>query len=150
LVRKETVAVCTYVGVIYPSQIDHMGHLNVAHYAAMFDQATWVFLAKFGLNRRYTENGQRGMAAVSQNVSYYKEVFAGDVVNIQSVLLEVHDKTIRFLHTMRCNDDDAVVATSEIVGAHLDRVHHRACSLPEEIRERLRKALAADSPTAGR
>lgn len=131
----------TYVGVVYPSQIDHMGHLNVAHYAAMFDQATWVFLAGVGLNRRYMETAQRGMAAISQNTAYRKEVLAGDVVTIHTALLEVHEKTIRFLHTMRCDDDDAVVATSELVGAHLDRVRHRACPFPEEIRERLRGAV---------
>lgn len=142
MASNEAVPTRTYVGVVYPSQIDHMGHLNVAYYAAMFDQATWVFLASVGLNRRYMETTQRGMAAVSQSTEYRREVFAGDVVIIHTALLEVHEKTIRFLHTMRC-DDDAVVATSQLVGAHLDRVHHRACPFPEDIRERLRRALAA-------
>ncbi len=35
----------TFVGVVYPDQADHMGHINVRHYVGMFDHATWVFFA---------------------------------------------------------------------------------------------------------
>jgi acyl-CoA thioesterase FadM len=43
----------------------------------------------------------RGMAAVQQNIAYKRELLAGDVVEVRSVLLELRDKAIRFLHEMR-------------------------------------------------
>ena len=39
----------TYRGVVYPSQCDHMGHMNVMWYVQKFDEATWQLLAAVGL-----------------------------------------------------------------------------------------------------
>ena len=41
------------------------------------------------------------MAAVQQNISYKRELLAGDIVEVTSRLLEIRDKSIRFLHEMR-------------------------------------------------
>ena len=37
-------AIETYRGVVYPWQMDHMGHMNVRFYSARFDEATWRLL----------------------------------------------------------------------------------------------------------
>ena len=39
----------TYRGVVYPSQCDFMGHLNVQHYIAAFDQAILHLTSELGL-----------------------------------------------------------------------------------------------------
>ena len=41
------------------------------------------------------------MAAVQQNVTYKRELLAGDIVEVRSRLLEIRDKSVRFLHEMR-------------------------------------------------
>ena len=42
-------AIETYRGFVYPSAIDHIGHMTVQSYTARFDEATWQFLAQLGL-----------------------------------------------------------------------------------------------------
>jgi len=127
----------TFVGVIYPNQLDHMGHVNVQYYASMFDQATWTFLSEFGITSEYMKANRRGMAAVSQHTNYLLELFSGDIVEIQTKLLEVSEKTIRFVHTMRRRPQMDTIATSELVGVHFDTEIHKSCPFPQEIKERL-------------
>ena len=127
----------TFVGVIYPNQLDHMGHVNVQYYASMFDQATWTFLSEFGITSEYMNANHRGMAAVSQHTNYLLELFSGDIVEIQTELLEVSEKTIKFVHTMRRKPQMDTIATSELVGVHFDTEIHKSCPFPHEIKERL-------------
>ncbi len=131
----------TYVGTLYPRDTDHMGHVNVASYTQMFDSATWVFFDRQGLGRRYLEDNGCGMAAVRQVLTYSKELFAGDTVVVSTDILEVQEKTIRFRHTMQLAVSGELVATSELVGAHLDRKRHRAVPFPPEIAQRLRQLV---------
>ena len=114
-----------------------MGHANVQYYASMFDQATWAFLSEFGITSEYMKTKHRGMAAVSQQTKYLLELFSGDIVEIQTELLEVSEKTIRFVHTMRRRPQMDTIATSELVGVHFDTEVHKSCPLPPEIKARL-------------
>jgi acyl-CoA thioester hydrolase len=127
----------TFVGVVYPNQIDHMGHANVQYYASVFDQATWAFLSEFGITPEYMKANHRGMAAVSQRTKYILELFSGDIVEIETELLGVTERTIRFIHTMRRRPQMDTIATSQLVGVHFDTEIHKSCPLPEEIKERL-------------
>ena len=85
------------------------------------------------------------MAGVQQNISYTRELFAGDVIEIRSQVLEVSDKRLRFRHEMRDIESGAVAAVSEIMAVHLDKRAHKSCRLPETIRQRA-AALAAGKP----
>ena len=114
-----------------------MRHVNVQYYASMFDQATWAFLSDFGITSEYMKANHKGMAAVSQQTKYLLELFSGDIVEIQTELLEATEKTIKFVHTMRRRPQMDTIATSELVGVHFDTEIHKSCPLPREIKERL-------------
>ncbi len=135
----------TYTGVIYPQYVDHMGHMNVQYYVALFDQATWVLFDRVGLSSLYFTEHVRGMAALEQHIHYRREVFAGTVITITSEILSVFDKTVQFRHSMR--DHQNVASTCDMVGAHLDRVAHKAVPFPPDIRANLvaRSSAPADS-----
>ena len=122
----------TFQGVVSSSYIDHMGHMNVQYYVHLFDQATWVLFDRVGLSASYFSATGRGMAALEQHLVYKREVFAGTVVTIYSRVMEVSDKTVRFIHTME--DGQGLIATCEIVGAHFDRAAHRAISFSDDAR----------------
>jgi acyl-CoA thioester hydrolase len=125
----------TYRGVVYPSQLDHMGHMNVQWYTAKFDEGTWQLFSAVGITADYIRRSHRGMAALEQVTRYKAEVMAGDLLMVRSRILEVKDKTIRFIHTMYNVETGGEVATSELVAAHLDRKRRKACPLPEEIKK---------------
>ena len=80
---------------------DHIGHMNVASYVAKFDEANWRFFCALGLTPSYLRGERYGMAGVQQNITYRQELFAGDVIEIRSRVLEIADKRIRFEHEMR-------------------------------------------------
>jgi len=133
----------TYCGLVYPWHCDHMGHMNVMWYTGKFDEASWAFLARFGVTAAYMREHGRRMAAVEQTIVYRQELFAGDTVTIQSTLLEVRQKSIRFSHQMYKNGGADVAAACNLVGVHLDAQTRKSCALPEDIAERARRLIGA-------
>lgn len=133
----------TYRGAVYPSQCDHMGHMNVAFYVAKFDEATWQLFAALGLTRARLDAENIGMAGVEQHIEYRHELFPGDVVTVTSEVVEVKDKAIRFAHEMRNDATGEVAARMLVVAVHLDRAARRARSFPDDVRERARRLIPA-------
>lgn len=125
----------TYRGVVYPNQLDHMGHMNVQWYTAKFDEGTWHLFSSIGITSAYIRQNNKGMAAVEQTIKYKAEVLAGDLLVIKSRIIEIKDKSIRFIHTMYNAETGVELATSELVGIHLDRELRKACSLPDFIKK---------------
>jgi acyl-CoA thioester hydrolase len=66
------------------------------------------------------------MAALEQITKYKSEVIVGDLLVIKSKILEVKNKTLRFFHVMYNAETKQEVATSELVGVHLDRVKRKS------------------------
>ena len=87
--------IVTYRGTVYPSQCDHMGHMNVMWYVAKFDEASWQLLAMLGLTASRFRSEGIGMAAVDQHLEYRRELHAGDAVTIRSAIVGVAAKSIR-------------------------------------------------------
>ena len=133
----------TYRGVVYPHQLDHMGHMNVQWYTSKFDEATWHWFSYLGITNDYIQANQRGMAALEQLTKYKSEVMVGDLLRVTTTMIEVKPKTMRFLHTMYDAARGEVVSTSELVGVHLDRVQRKGCEFPAEIEKRCEAALAS-------
>jgi acyl-CoA thioester hydrolase len=139
-------AEATYRGTVYPWHCDHVGHMNVMWYVGKFDEATWNLFARIGLTPSYLRESGRGMAAVQQNISYRRELLAGDIVEVRSILLEVRDKVIRFVHEMRNAETGEIAATCELTGVHMDRRARKSVAFADSIRESARKHLAVAEP----
>jgi len=123
----------TYRGAVYPWQCDHMGHMNVMWYVGKFDEATWNLFAVVGLTPTLLRTQNRGMAAVQQNISYRRELNAGDVVMVRSAVLEVRDKVLRFVHEMRDAESGEIAALCELTGVHIDAKARKSCPFPAEV-----------------
>ena len=132
----------TYRGVVYPWQCDHMGHMNVMWYVGKFDEATWNLMAEVGLTPEYLRDNGRGMAAVEQQISYKRELLAGDTVTIRSEILELRDKSIRFRHIMR-GGEGSIAAETILTGVHIDTELRKSCAFEPVIRERAAALLAS-------
>ena len=86
------------------------------------------------------------MAAVQQNIAYKRELLAGDIVEIRSTLLEIREKSIRFLHEMRNAETGEIAATCEITGVHMDRKVRKSAPFEEAIRNTAMKHLVVAEP----
>ncbi|MEX3012017.1 acyl-CoA thioesterase [Hoeflea sp. TYP-13] len=139
----------TYRGVVRPHQMDHMGHMNVQWYTAIFDEATWHLFSTLGLTSEYFRSENRGMAALEQKTKYRAEVMAGNLLVCRSTVLEVADKTIRFLHHMYDAEKDTLSATTELTAAHLDREKRKACPLPEFARTKCLEVIGNNTDMPG-
>jgi len=123
----------TYRGVVYPWHCDHMGHMNVMWYVGKFDEATWNLFSAMGVTAAFLRERKRGMAAVQQNITYRRELHAGDTVQVHSAFIEVRDKVARFVHEMRNGETGEIAAYCMLTGVHIDTEQRRSCPFPQEI-----------------
>jgi acyl-CoA thioester hydrolase len=135
-----------YCGTVYPWQCDHVGHMNIMWYVGKFDEANWHLFARIGLTPTYLRQSNRGMAGVQQNIAYQRELLAGDIVEIKSVLLEVRDKSIRFRHEMRNAETGEIAACCEIIAVHIDRQAGKSIAFSDAIRKSAERQLAIPEP----
>jgi acyl-CoA thioester hydrolase len=136
----------TYCGTVYPWQCDHVGHMNIMWYAGKFDEANWNLFARIGLTPTYLRESGRGMAAIQQNITFKRELLAGDIVEVKSIVLEVRDKSIRFRHEMRNAETGEVAAVCEITAVHLDRQARKSAAFADAIRKSAERQLAIPEP----
>jgi acyl-CoA thioester hydrolase len=116
--------------------------MNVMWYVGKFDEATWNFVALLGFGATRMRAEEKGWAAVQQNITYRRELLAGDTVVVQTRLLDVRDKVIRFLHEMVHDESREVAAICELTGVHVDRRLRKAAALPPDVLEKARAMLA--------
>ena len=138
----------TYRGAVYPWHCDHMGHMNVMWYVGKFDEATWNLFAAMGITAAYLKANGRGMAAVQQNITYRRELLAGDTVAVRSAFVEVREKVARFVHEMRNAQTGEVSAICVLTGVSTDSRTRKSCPFPPDLVERARSLVRAyDLPT---
>ena len=135
----------TFRGIVYPWHLDHMGHMNVQHYVGMFDQSSWVLMAMLGMDASYFRDNHRGMAALEQTIQYKRELRAGDMFEIRSTILEVHEKTIRLCHGMHLAGTNELAASTTILGVHLDTNARKSLPLPVEMYKRASALIASEA-----
>jgi acyl-CoA thioester hydrolase len=131
---------------VYPSQCDHMGHMNVAAYVAKFDEATWQLFTAIGLTPSRLRKEKIGMAGVEQHLEYKRELYPGDVVTVSSTVLEVKEKVIRFAHEMKNDETGEVAARTVLVAVHLDMSTRKARAMPSDVRDRARSLIPEPTP----
>mgnify|MGYP003492378579 CR=1 FL=1 len=138
----------TYRGAVYPWHCDQMGHMNVMWYVGKFDEATWNLFAAMGVTTAFLRERKRGMAAVQQNITYRRELVAGDTVTAHSAFLEIRDKVARFVHEMRHGETGELAAYCMLTGVHIDAEARKACPFPQEILARGQSLVREYTPPA--
>ena len=125
----------TYRGVTYPWQCDQIGHMNITWYVSKFDEANWNLFASVGITPSYLRDGKFGVAGVQQNITYKRELMAGDVIEIRTRILEIREKVIRFVHEMSNVETQEIAATCEITAVHMDRNTRKSSPFPDAVRK---------------
>jgi len=82
----------------------------------------------------------------AENISYKRELLAGDIVEVKSRLLEIREKSIRFLHEMRNAETGEIAATCEFTGVHIDRQARKSAPFADAIRNTAMKQLEVSEP----
>jgi acyl-CoA thioester hydrolase len=138
----------TYRGTVYPWHCDHVGHMNVMWYVGKFDEATWQLFRALGLTPSYLREARRGMAAVDQHISYLQELHAGDVVTVRTRVVEIKEKSLRFVHEMRNDETGEIAATTTLKAVHLDTQARKSCAFPKSVVSCASAMIVADPHAA--
>ena len=73
-------------------------------------------------------------------------MLAGDIVEVTSRLLEIKEKSIRFLHEMRNAETGEITANCEITGVHMDRQARKSAPFAPAIRNAAMTHLSPSEP----
>jgi acyl-CoA thioester hydrolase len=146
--ESSSIPILTNQSVVYPWHCDHMGHMNVMWYTSKFDEATWRFFAELGMTSKWFTETDRGMAAIEQTTKYISELNAGDVIEINTRLLESHQKVLVFEHEMIDAANGQTAATSKLTGIHLDTIARRAAPFSDQVMKAASQLLGTGSALA--
>jgi acyl-CoA thioester hydrolase len=120
-----------------------MGHMNVMWYVGKFDEATWNLFAAMGVTATFLKQNHRGMAAVQQNITYRRELVAGDTVLVRSAFLEVREKVAKFVHEMCNAQTGEVSAICVLTGVSIDARTRKSCPFPQDLLMRAQRLVRA-------
>ncbi len=133
----------TYETCIKPEWIDEYGHMNVAHYITVCDQATWGFWQFVNAGREMHQRHGHEYVVLETHVHYLDEVVEGDEVHVTTQLLSHDDKRFILFHRMWRTADGALSATNEVKGLAFNLPERRIEPFLAEVKDRMAKILEA-------
>ncbi len=137
----------TYRSTVQPEWIDYNGHMNVAYYVLVFDQAADSLFDRLGIGSAYRVRTGRTIFAAETHVTYKAEVKLGDPLKIESLLLGADAKRVHLFHRMFHEGADVLAATCESLGLHVDGAARRVVPFTDDVALALRTAVAAHAGT---
>jgi acyl-CoA thioester hydrolase len=133
----------TYETDVKPEWIDEYGHMNVAHYITVCDQATYGFWRFVNAGRELEQRDGHEYAVLETHVHYLDEVVEGDPVHVTTQLLAHDDKRFILFHRMWRTADSALSATNEVKGLGFNLPERKIEIFLPEVLDRLEKILDA-------
>lgn len=123
----------TFRGVVYPAQCDAMGHMNIQHYVAAFDQAMWHLVHALGYDPGWQRSRGEGWADVRHEIDYERELAAGRLFSIKSTVSAIGRTSLTIDHAMLTADGD-VAARMRMRSVYFDLAGRKSKVLPDNIR----------------
>lgn len=128
---------------VEPQWIDRNGHLNMAYYHVLFDQATDEVLSLVGLNQDYLEARNGSSFTAECHVLYKRELTESDLVRVTAQLIDFDDKRLHYYLEMRHAQEGWLAATSENLSLHIDMTDRKVAPFPADILANLALMKAA-------
>lgn len=126
--------IVTYAGVVHPWMCDAMGHLNVRHYVAMFDDASFQLLGR--VTGKEDPEACLGWADVRMEVDYKHETPVGTLITVRSRVEKVGTSSLTYAHEMSGTLDGEVHALMRTVTVRFDLRRRGKVELDPATRER--------------
>jgi len=128
---------------VLPEWIDYNGHLNMAYYVLMFDNATDRFFDLIDLGVDYVQRCQHSAFVLETHVTYQQEVGLGDPLRFSFQLIDADEKRLHYYFEMYHREKGFRAATSEQIALHVDLEARRAAPFPEIISHRIDAVMTA-------
>jgi acyl-CoA thioester hydrolase len=132
-----------FEGAVLPEWIDYNGHMNLAYYTVLFDQATDLLFDALGLGLDYRRDTLQGTFVAETHNLYERELLVGARVRIATRLLGADEKRLHLGHEMFALAGGHRTATQELMFLHVDLAARRVSPFPEELHRRIADWAAA-------
>lgn len=128
---------------VEPHWVDYNGHLNMAYYNLLFDQALDSVFARLGIGEAYVKAENASCFTAEIHVTYVQEVVEGDALDFTFQLLDWDAKRLHILEEMRHAEKGYLAAVSEQMCLHVDLSTRRTAPFPECVQNRLAELMQA-------
>lgn len=132
----------TFVGVAHPWMCDAMGHVNVRHYAAMFDDASFQLLGRL---TAAMDDDRLGWADVRCEIDYRHEIAAGALLTIHSHVEKLGTSSLTCTHVLTGSFDGPLHAQARIVTVRFDLTTRSKTDLGISVRTNAEALLRPES-----
>jgi acyl-CoA thioester hydrolase len=109
----------TYRGSVFAWEVDTVGHFTVACYFERLGDATLVLLEALGLGPGYMRREGRACLTADCYVRYREELRAGDVLHVESGVIDVDAAGLLLGHKIVKSDTKALCTTIEQRAVHV-------------------------------
>jgi acyl-CoA thioester hydrolase len=135
-------------GSVLPQWIDANGHMNLAYYVVLFDQATDAIYDAIGVGQAYRDATGNSTFTAETHTLYEREVRVGERVRITSHLLGVDAKRLHYFHEMFHAEAGHRVAAQELMALHIDMSVRKVAPFPTDVHDRIMQAVSARAGSA--
>jgi len=120
---------------VRPEWIDYNGHMNMAYYAVIFDEAADEIYPQLGFGPDYQKTGFTTYTA-EFHICYLRELHVNDPVTVTLQLLDFDEKRFHIYQEI-WHEDGWCAATGESMGLHIDQSGPNVAPMPDEILKRM-------------
>ena len=132
-------------GEVRPEWIDYNGHMNLAYYIVLFDQATDALFDALDLGVDYRRKRNLGTFVAEMHTRYERELLVGEQVRVTVQLLDIDDKRLYVGHEMFRLKDGLRSATLETMFLHVSLIERRVVPMPPDLKARVDAVFAMHS-----
>lgn len=134
-----------YRGVVHPWHHDIFGHMNVRHYAPVFDDASFHLYAVMGLSLDdlLRDHGVHVVTARAET-NFIRELKAGDLFVIDGAVTRLGSRSVTVQLRLRHAVSGDLHATYDITEVFFDPATRRSAPMPEPVRAIYTRHLAED------
>jgi acyl-CoA thioester hydrolase len=124
-------------GVVLPEWIDANGHMNLAYYVVLFDQATDLLYDAIGVGQAYRDVTGNSTFTAETHTLYEREVRVNERIRVTAHLLGADAKRLHYFHEMFHAEGGHRVAAQELMALHIDMAARRVAPFPSDLHARI-------------
>lgn len=117
--------------------IDYNGHLKMAYYNLVFDQAVEEALTLLGLGPEYARERGASFFTAEAHVRFLREITPECPVRVTLRLMDYDEKRIHLYQVLHHAAEGWVSATCEQVALHVDLRTRCVTAFPDDVLERI-------------
>lgn len=125
-----------------PSWFDYNGHLNMAYYNVLLDQAVDHAFEAFGCGPHYRATRNLSFFTAEAHVRYIRELKPGSLVHATLQILDYDAKRLHIWQEL-FHEEGWLSATSENLMLHVDMAGPKVAPMPDDIFAQVEAAARA-------